>query len=173
MHIILETPRLYLRRFTASDADAALIYELNSDAEVLKYLHEPALKDESHAKEILRNTILPQYENNLGRWAMHLKQGDEFIGWCGLKHRPELKETDLGYRLKKTAWGKGFATEAALASLRYGFENLHLPLITGRAHIDNIASLVILQKIGMQYVRDEIIDGCPVKTFEAVNPNPQ
>lgn len=173
MHIILETSRLYLRRFTESDADASLIFELNSDEEVLKYLHEVTLKDNSHAREILLNTILPQYENNLGRWAIHLKKGDEFIGWCGLKHRPELKETDLGYRLKKTAWGKGFATEAAAASLRYGFQKLYLPIITGRAHIDNTASLAILQKIGMQYIRDEIIDSCPVKTFEAVSPGPQ
>lgn len=173
MHIILETPRLYLRRFTESDADVSLVYALNSDAEVLKYLHEPTLKDASHARQMLRNTILPQYEHNLGRWAIHLKQGDEFIGWCGLKHRPELKEIDLGYRLKKAAWGKGYATESAAACLDYGFKKLQLYRITGRAHVDNLPSLAILQKIGMQYVRDEIVDNCPVKTFEAVNPNPQ
>ena len=104
---------------------------------------------------------------------MHLIQDDEFIGWCGLKYRPELKETDLGYRLKKTAWGLGYAKEAASASLQFGFQNLQLHIITGRAHIDNTASLAILQKIGMQYIRDEIVDNCPVKTYEAVNPNSQ
>jgi RimJ/RimL family protein N-acetyltransferase len=67
----------------------------------------------------------------------------------------------------------GYATEAAAACLLYAFENLHLPIITGRAHIENIASLHILQKIGMQYFMDEIIDECPVKTFIAGNPNPQ
>ncbi len=170
MHIILETPRLYLRCFADNEEDAALIFALNSDAEVLKYLHEPLLSDTRHAREILQNVILPQYKNKLGRWAAHLKQNNEFIGWCGLKYRPELGETDLGYRLKKNAWGKGYATEAASACLTHGFDSLGLDIITGRAHIDNTASLIILQKIGMQYIKDEIIDDCPVKTFVAQNP---
>jgi RimJ/RimL family protein N-acetyltransferase len=171
MQIIFETSRLYLRRFTDSGADAGLIFELNSDPEVLKYLHEPTLTGEAHARQILVNTILPQYEKKLGRWAMHLKQNDQFIGWCGLKYRPELDEIDLGYRLKKSAWGIGYAFEAASATLCYGFETLALREITGRAHVENKASLMILQKIGMEYVRDEIIDDCPVKTFIATNPD--
>ncbi len=173
MHLILETPRLFLRRFADSDEDALLILALNSDAEVLKYLHEPILRDKSHAREILTGTILPQYENNLGRWAVHLKQTNEFIGWCGLKYRPEPDETDLGYRLKKTAWGKGYATETAAACLSYGFDSLGLESIIGRAHIDNTASLVILEKIGMQYVKEEMIDDCPVKTFISLSPHSQ
>ncbi len=169
MHIILETPRLYLRCFANSEEDAALIYTLNSDAEVLRYLHEPVLRDTQHAREILQNIILPQYNNRLGRWATHLKQNNEFIGWCGLKYRPELGETDLGYRLKKAAWGNGYASEAATACLSYAFTSLGIHSITGRAHVDNTASLIILQKIGMKYVKDEVIDCCPVKTFVAFN----
>ena len=163
MHIIFETPRLILRRFT--EADAPLVLELNSDPIVLKYLHEPILKDEDHAREIIRTIILPQYENNLGRWAMHTKENNEFIGWCGLKNRPEINEIDLGYRLKPTAWGKKYATEAAAHTLKYGFEELNLNEITGRAHIENIASLKVLEKIGMKFIREEIVDDCPVKTY--------
>lgn len=173
MHLILETPRLFLRRFTDCDEDALLILALNSDADVLKYLHEPILRDKDHAMEILTKNILPQYENNLGRWAVHLKHSNEFIGWCGLKYRPELRETDLGYRLMKSAWGKGYASEAAAATLKFGFDSLGLDSITGRAHIDNTASLVILEKIGMQYVKEEMVDNCPVKTFISLNPHPQ
>jgi RimJ/RimL family protein N-acetyltransferase len=101
MFIILETPRLILRRFTDTDADASLIYDLNNDTEVLKYLHEPILQDVANAKEILRNIILPQYAFNLGRWATLLKINDHFIGWCGLKHRPELNEMILVIVSKK------------------------------------------------------------------------
>ncbi len=168
MNIIFETPRLYLRQFTLNDA--TLILGLNSDPEVLQYLHEPILTDETHAKKILKEIILPQYENKLGRWAIHRRDDHEFIGWCGLKYRPELKETDLGYRLKKTAWGTGFATEAAYHSLHYGFDTLNISEITGRAHVHNAASLNILEKIGMRYIKDEIIDDCPVKTFKAFHP---
>ncbi len=168
MDIIFETPRLLLRQFT--EADAPLILELNSDADVLKYLHEPLLEDEAHAMKILTGIILPQYNNNLGRWAIHTKDNNEFIGWCGLKYRPELDEIDLGYRFMKKAWGKGFATEAAQHTLDHGFKNLNLPLITGRAHIENAASIKVLEKIGMQYIGEGIVDDCPVKTYTLSNP---
>lgn len=164
MHIIFKTPRLTLRHFT--EADAPLVLALNSDPEVLKYLHERTLKDEEDAAKIIRDIILPQYADNLGRWAIHINDSNEFIGWCGLKYRPELDEIDLGYRLFKSAWGKGYATEAAKATLEYGLDQLKLPVITGRAHIENIASLKVLEKIGMQYIKDEIVDECPVKTFQ-------
>ena len=169
MHLILQTPRLYLRRFTL--ADAALIYQLNSKPEVLQYLHELLLKDEAHATEVLTNIILPQYENNLGRWAAHLKDTDEFIGWCGLKYRPERNETDLGYRFLRSCWGKGFASEAAAACLSYGFTQYQLPLITARAHVENLASLRVIEKCGMQFSCWEEVDGCPVKTYQLRHPD--
>ncbi len=153
-------------------ADAPLILRLNSDPEVLKYLHEPALRDETHATEILEKVILPQYIRfNLGRWAVELKADNTFIGWCGLKNRPEIDEVDLGYRLMQPFWGYGYATEAARHCLHYGFTTARLPVITGRTHTDNTASLAILQKIGMQYIKDEMEDDCPVKIFRAFNPN--
>lgn len=167
MDIILETPRLYLRRFT--EADLSLIKELNSKQEVLKYLHEPLLETDEQAKNILLNHILPQYKLNLGRWAVYKKETNEFIGWCGLKYRPELEEIDLGYRFSQKHWGKGYATESAEYVLNYGLKTLKLKTITGRAHVENIASLKVLEKIGMKYIKDEIVDDCPVKTFVAVN----
>ena len=133
-HIIFQTPRLILRQFT--EEDAPLILRLNSHPEIVKYIHEPVLETEEQARKILIDMILPQYKNNLGRWAIHTKDNMEFIGWCGLKYRPELDEIDLGYRLIQKAWGKGFATESAQYSLDHGFKILHLPLITGRAHIE-------------------------------------
>ncbi len=164
MHIIFETPRLILRRITLEDAPSIL--QLNSNPEVLKYLHEPPLEDEDHARRIITDIILPQYSlYNLGRWAMQLKTDGRFIGWCGLKWRPEIRETDLGYRLIRDHWGKGYASEAAQHTLDHGHNILKVKEITGRAHIENTASLAILQKIGMQYLCDEEVDHCPVKTF--------
>lgn len=165
MHIVFETPRLLLRQFT--EQDASLILQLNSDPDIVKYVHEAVLTTEQQARHILIKTILPQYKKNLGRWATYLKNNNEFIGWCGLKYRPELDEIDLGYRLKKSAWGKGYATEAAKHTLDHGFSNLELNIITGRAHIENIASIKVLQKIGMRFAREEIVDECLVKTYTA------
>ena len=117
MNIILETSRLYLRQFI--EADAALLRQLNSEPGVLQYIPEPIPASDEEAKEILINIILPQYKNNLGRWATHIKENNEFIGWCGLKWLKENDEIDLGYRFMPSAWGKGYATELAKAILEY------------------------------------------------------
>jgi RimJ/RimL family protein N-acetyltransferase len=163
MKVIFETPRLFLSHFT--EEDAPLIYKLNSDPEIVKYVHEPVLENEKQAKEILMNTILPQYQLNRGRWKIHTKSDYEFIGWCGLKYIKETGITDLGYRLLKTAWGKGFATEAAQYTLLYGLRDLKIEVITGMAHIENKASLKVLEKIGMKFSKTDIIDTCPVKIY--------
>ncbi|MCX6318385.1 MAG: GNAT family N-acetyltransferase [Bacteroidetes bacterium] len=169
LHTVLETERLLLRQFTTGDA--ALIYELNQDPDVTRYTGDP-IRDEAHAKEVLENVILPQYAlYNHGRWAVHTKPGLEFIGWCGLKTRPERDyEIDLGYRYKQSTWGKGYATEAAYACLQYGFATLGLKRIVGRAMPQNLASLKVLEKIGMKYIGEEIVDDHPAKTYEALNP---
>ena len=146
MNIVVETDRLLLRTFTIEDAP--LIYELNLDPDVIRYTGDP-IKDIEHAKQVLEQTIIPQYAlYNHGRWAVHVKPDLEFIGWCGLKARPERNEIDLGYRFLKKAWGKGYAT-AAYACLKYGFEKLHLDRIVGRAMPENTESLRVLEKCGM------------------------
>ncbi len=163
---IFNSKRLLFRQFTIDDA--VLIHELNSDPLVLKYVHELPSTPE-RALERLQNSILLHYlQYGYGRWAVALKETNDFIGWCGLKFRPERNETDLGYRFIPSCWGKGYATEAAIACLNYGFNQLQLNRITATAHIENIASLRILEKCGMVYLRDEEVDGCPVKSFERV-----
>src|SRR5437867_12938888 len=139
MNTVFETERLILSTFTMEDAP--LIYELNFNPDVTRYTFD-TMKDIEQANEVLEKTILPQYIlYNHGRWALHLKSGKEFIGWCGLKAIPDRDEIDLGYRLKKQYWGKGYATEAANACIQYGFKNLNLRRIIGRAIPENIASL--------------------------------
>ena len=170
MNIILETPRLILRQFT--EADALAIKQLNSEPGVLKYIPEPIPASEEAALKIIVDIILPQYKNNLGRWAVHTKTNNEFIGWCGLKWIKETNEIDLGYRFKPAAWGKGYATEAAQHTLNYGLQQLQLKKIVAHAHIDNIASQKVLEKIGMQFVGEGVEDGVPLKGYVALNSNP-
>lgn len=88
-----------------------------------------------------------------------------------IKYRPELDEVDLGYRFFPSTWGKGYATESAQHILNHGLEHLQLQRIIGRAHVENIASLKVLHKIGMKYLRNEVVDNCPVETYESINPN--
>jgi RimJ/RimL family protein N-acetyltransferase len=166
--IVIETQRLILRLFTPDDAQ--LIYDLNQDPEVTRYTLD-STPDLDHAQKILEKTILPQYAlYNHGRWAVHTKPHLEFIGWCGLKYRDELNEIDLGYRFKRSSWGNGYATEAAFATIQYGFEKLRLKRITGRALPRNIASWKVLEKCGMKYIGEQIVEGMEHKTYEIFNP---
>ncbi|MBL7741243.1 MAG: GNAT family N-acetyltransferase [Chitinophagaceae bacterium] len=168
MDVIIETERLLLRTFTINDA--SLIYELNIDPEVTRYTHDP-IRDIDHAQEVLEKTILPQYAlYNHGRWAVHIRSSMQFVGWCGLKYRSELNEVDLGYRFQRQAWGKGYATEAAYACIKYGFEKLGLDRIVGRAETGNAGSCRVLEKCGMKYIGDQVTEGHPARTYELYNP---
>lgn len=173
MNVVIETERLLLRTFTIEDA--ALIYELNSDPEVTRYTGDPIDSIEK-AKEVLEKTILPQYAlYNYGRWAVHLKSSMEFIGWCGLKNRPERRGSDdywidLGYRFKKIFWSKGYATEAAFSSIKYGFQVLKLKRIIGAAMPGNQASIRVLENCGMTFIGEETIDDHLAKVYEIISP---
>ncbi len=153
---ILETPRLALREMTPEDAESA--YLLNSDPEVLKYTGDDPFQSVEEARD-----FLGKYESykkyGFGRWAMILKETGEYLGWCGLKYTPELDEFDIGYRLMKKFWGKGYATEAAEACLELGFSQFGMKSIVGRAMPANSASVRILEKIGLTYLENRITEG--------------
>lgn len=74
------------------------------------------------------------------------------------------------FRFVREAWDNGYATEAAIATLKYGFVHLVIPEITAIAHIENIASLRVIEKIGFQFIKDEILENTPVKTHRLTNP---
>jgi len=141
MDIVIETDRLLFRKLT--EDDAPLLYDLNLDPEIIRY----------H-----------------GRWAVHLRFGLEFIGWCGLKYLTETNEVDLGYRLKKNFWGNGYATEAARACIKYGFATLNLGRIAARALPANLASIKVLEKCGMEHLHEEMMHGYLHKTYQVTNP---
>jgi len=168
MDIVIETDRLLVRKFT--EDDAPLLYDLNLDPEVIRYTHDP-LTDVEEARKVLEEVILPQYIlYDHGRWAVHLRSGLEFIGWCGLKYLTESNEVDLGYRFKKNFWGNGYATEAARACIKYGFAMLNLGRIVGRALPANLASIKVLEKCGMEYHHDEMMHGYLHKTYQVTDP---
>ncbi len=87
-----------------------------------------------------------------GNWGV-VPAGERVIaGWAGLQFLPELNETEVGFLLDRRCWGKGYATEAARASLQFGFERFHLDHIIALVHPENAASLRVIEKCGMRYV---------------------
>src|SRR5690606_7313539 len=85
-------------------------------------------------------------------WAVINKETGEFLGWCGLKL--DGNETDIGFRFFEKFWNKGYATESAKACLDYGFNDLRLNEIIGRAMKENTASIKVLEKIGLKYEKE-------------------
>ncbi len=162
--IILETPRLVLREKIVEDAP--FFFELNSNYNVVKYTGDSPFNNLEEAESIVRYVMNQYKENGYGRWLVALKETNAPIGWCGLKYHTDTKETDIGYRLLESAWGKGYATEAAKACIEYGFEHFKLERIIGDAMKDNTASINVFKKLGMTYLNDSLIDDVPSVTYE-------
>ncbi|WP_277014382.1 GNAT family N-acetyltransferase [Flavobacterium lindanitolerans] len=156
MKHILETSRLILRELDSKDAKN--FYDLNSNPNVIKYTGNSAFKNVEEAKEFLENYTDYKF-NGYGRWAVILKTTDKFIGWCGLKFDELENETDIGFRFFEEEWNKGYATESAIACIHYGFEKLKLKRIIGRAMKENVGSIKVLEKIGLEYEKNAVLAG--------------
>lgn len=155
MDLILETDRLLMRPLELTDAEA--MFAMDSNPNVHKYLWQ---KPYQSIEESVANIeyVQKQYKtNNIGRFATILKQTGEFIGWTGIKFVTEQPENgninfyDYGYRLNEKFWGKGYASEATLAWLDYGFNQMKIEKMNAYTHAENGASNHILQKSGMQF----------------------
>ena len=155
MKIFIETDRLMIRALLPEDAEG--IFELDSDPEVHRYLGNKPIKTIEQAAETIQFIRQQYLDNGIGRWAVIEKGTNTFVGWTGLKLMKETVNNhnnyyDLGYRLIKKYWGKGYATETATASLAYGFNELKLPEIFAMADVQNAGSNAVLKKAGLRFM---------------------
>ena len=155
MQVYLETERLVLRRFTEADVDN--LFELDSDPEVMRFL----TGGKPTPREVIRNETLPRilhyYERfkGFGFWAAIEKTSEEFLGWFEFRP-PEGSDSDiveLGYRLRRSAWGKGYATEGSRALIRKGFSELGVQRVVAQTMTVNIASRRVMEKAGLTLER--------------------
>ncbi|QNK63642.1 GNAT family N-acetyltransferase [Pedobacter sp. PAMC26386] len=169
MEILAETERLILRELLLTDKHG--MYELDTDPLVHQYIYNQQIDSLDQAEEMIR-FIRQQYaENGTGRLAIVNKDTNEFMGWAGLKlvrgtYNNYSNYYEVGYRLIHKYWGKGYATEAAHASLDYGFTGLKIDKIYAMAAIENEASKNVLEKIGMRYIETFDLDGEEHNWFE-------
>ncbi len=146
---MLKTKRIYLKRFNEDDAE--LLFQLDSDVDVMKYI---SLGIPSSYEEITKKTmprIIESYKDNssFGIFAAFLKHVDEFIGWFQFEIDEEIKDAiEIGWRLKKQYWGNGYATEVAIALSDKGVEMGKK--IVARSMIENIASIRVMEKAGLE-----------------------
>lgn len=154
MAIQLETTRIILREFMLNDLDD--FHSLETNESVIKYLTNYPQRTLEESKELL-NLVIAQYSNfKTGRLAMIDKATHGFVGWCGIKFNKHKRHTyenfyDLGYRIHPNFWGYGLATEASVACLNYGLNELGLLKINAIVNTQNTQSLKVISKVGFDY----------------------
>jgi RimJ/RimL family protein N-acetyltransferase len=151
MHIVLMTPRLAIRQFSEDDVDN--LFNLDSDPEVMRYLGRPA------SREVLRDEIIPfhlgvyQRFDRLGTWAAESASNGEFLGWFHFRAEDgDIANIDLGYRLRRAAWNKGYATEGSAALINMGFTDLGVHRVFAHTMTANAASRRVMEKCGLTLV---------------------
>jgi RimJ/RimL family protein N-acetyltransferase len=154
MHIILETPRLILRQFT--EGDLGNLFDLNSDPEVMRYLTggRPTPREEIRDQIIPVHLAVYDRLHRLGTWAAESTVTGEFLGWFHFRPGPDsdTANIDLGYRLRRSAWNKGYATEGSRALINMGFTELAVERVFAHAMTLNAASRHVLEKCGLMLV---------------------
>jgi RimJ/RimL family protein N-acetyltransferase len=155
MQVFLETERVVLRRFTEADVDN--LFDLDGDPEVMRFINggRPTPRD------VVQNEILPgflgydEHFEGYGFWAAIEKSSGDFLGWFHFRP-PEGSspdEAELGYRLRKSAWGKGYASEVSRALIRKGFAELGVQRVVASTMVVNVASRRVMEKAGLMLVR--------------------
>lgn len=147
----LETARLRLRPFSITDADD--LFELQSDAFVLRYWDAPPWTERARAEGFIASCARISDEGSGGRFAIVRRSDLSFIGWCGLtRWNPDYRSARVGYCFDDAAWGHGYATEAARAVLQWAFATLDLNRVQAETDTRNAASARVLEKLG--FVRE-------------------
>lgn len=152
--IALETARLRLRPFTLNDIDA--LVDLDSDPEVMRYLNGGIPTSRTVVEQEILPRFLRSYEhgNGFGVFAAIETATGAFLGWFGFQpHDADNSEIELGYRLKRAAWGKGYATEGARTLIRRGFAELGVRRVVATTYQDNLPSRRVMERIGLRFVR--------------------
>ena len=165
--VVLTTPRLRLRTFRPDDLP--LYAALNSDPEVVRFLGGPLSRDESDAIAEYAQGL--HAREGIGLLAVERAEDGVFVGMCGLHHVTDwYPDIEVAWRLARTHWGHGYATEAAAAWLRHGFTTLDLPRVISIADREppNVRSIAVMRRLGMVQDHDADLVDETGESFAAV-----
>ena len=160
MKIAYETDRLLLREFT--DADAPSLYALDSDPDVVRFVGQPPPASVEPYLDAIRGRYRRYYERHpgFGFWAAVERATGSFVGWFHLRPAGDYRfaaeagyrpgDFDLGYRLARAAWGRGYATEVSRLLVRRAFADLGVSRVVACVLSPNVASIRVLEKAGLR-----------------------
>lgn len=161
-----ETDRLILKPRTTEHLEECL--KMDKDPEVTKYI--PGVWDggQEHIA-FLRKRIAKSYPPGLGYWSIFSKDNsEEFLGWVHLlPTQNDEQTTEIGWRLKRGAWGKGYVTEAARTIFAYAFGMIGSERLVAETHSENYRSKKVMERLGFKYIRDFMYeDKIPSSSYE-------
>ena len=168
----LKTERVILTEISRNDIP--LLFDLDQDPDVMKYLTDgtPSTLEEVSAgmERILK--IIDKFQYKFGFWLAYSKDKHEFMGWFhfrpGKSTPDDVKNIELGYRLRKDFWGKGYATEVSSCLIDLGFEKYQIDSVFATTMKANLASQKVMRKLGLSYEREYIEENFPGKDKSAV-----
>jgi microcin C transport system ATP-binding protein len=174
---IIATNRLYLKPFC--EEDLKNLHQLHSNPQIAATTID-GIQTFDQTKKVLLEFINHQNQNGFSQWAVYEKHMDNFIGRAGLTKRTLCQETgeqiEIRYALLPEFWGKGYASELAMAIKEFAFEKLKLAKIVASTKIDNEKSKIILKKCGFEYIKNIIPQGYgkteEITYWECVNSSP-
>ena len=167
MRELLLTERLILRDVT--EADAELLFDLDSDPEVMRYIGPRPASDVAWYRERVREVFVPQQAHPWHGIRIVLDRANgEFLGWVFIRPATasgfageigwtQASEQEVGYRYCRSAWGRGIATEAAISLVQIAFEDPAMTAVVACARADNTASLRVLKKLGLGPVGEVLL----------------
>ncbi|WP_405058223.1 GNAT family N-acetyltransferase [Kribbella sp. NBC_01505] len=148
----MESGRLGLRRFTG--ADVGLLVGLDSDVEVMRFLTGRVTSREEVVGVVLPGMLRVYDEHpGLGTFAAEEKDGGAFVGWFGLQPTDDATTVDVGYRLNRKSWGKGYATEGTRMLIEYAFTELGMERVVADTMAVNHRSRAVMRRSGMRFAR--------------------
>lgn len=163
--VYLETPRLILRDF--KQEDVSQLAPILATPQVMKFSPTGPLSESQTQARI--NSFINSYQAyGFGKWAVIFKNSGMLIGYCGIamEEIDNLNQPEIGFRLTPAYWGKGLATEATSMAVQYGLEQLKLPYLLGMVERANLASVRVLEKLGMEYRKETVFHGVRMDIYQ-------
>jgi RimJ/RimL family protein N-acetyltransferase len=154
--IMIETPRLVLRRWR--EEDVLPMAAINADPEVMRWIRDGSVRDEQQSRAQIESWEQQWEEQGFGLFAVELRETGELAGFTGLAvptFMPEvMPAVEVGWRLGRDHWGRGLASEAARVAVRHAFDQAGLSRIVSIAQVGNVASERVMVKLGMTVDRE-------------------
>lgn len=176
---ISDSARLSFKLMSREDAD--LLFELDQDPAVMRFINggHPTTRNDIEKRFIPRLESFSNEMNGWGLWQINITSSSKFIGWILVRpmaffsERPEFDNIELGWRFKQLAWGKGYATEAAHHIKKSLSTNGTIKYFSAVAMKENHASISIMKKIGMRYIKTYLhqdpLGDLPAVYYQIVN----